>query len=64
MKLGWHQLSDEKISRVSDISADFGNVMLASVVLPAILDKLEIILATAGIALTLFFWIISIALLK
>ena len=64
MKLKWYQLSDERIAKISDISTGFGNIMLASVVLPTILEKSQMVLMIAGIALTLVFWIISVVLLK
>ncbi len=64
MKLKFLQLSQSQLDKLSDISADFGTVMIASVVLPTILGKPQTSLIAAGISLTLFFWLISILLLK
>ncbi len=65
MKFTFVHLSDSQLAKLSDISADLGIVVVASVVLPTILETHTHISVTfTGIALTLLFWIISIVLLK
>lgn len=57
-------LSDEQLSKLSEISKEIGIVSLASVAIPSFLDKFEIIPAILGMIATLFFLALSIWLLK
>lgn len=54
------KLNEHQLEKLSDIASDSGLVALASVVLPAILDKFNPILVVSGIVTTGGFWIFSI----
>lgn len=58
------QFSPTQINRLSEIAADIGQVMLASVVIPYFIDAHRPSLALSGLGLSLFFWLISLAFLK
>ena len=53
-----------QIEKLAEISSDVGLVALASVVLPAVLDKFNLLLVTLGLIITILCWIISVWLLK
>lgn len=54
------EFSEKQIEKISDIISDTGLVALATVVLPAILDKFDIVKITVGISATIFLWLVSI----
>ncbi|MFH1564284.1 MAG: hypothetical protein ABIC82_00305 [bacterium] len=58
------RLSDKQVSKLADISSDIAILALASVVLPAILDRYDLFSALIGLWVTLFCWLISIWLLN
>ena len=58
------RLSRKQIDKLSDISSDIGLIALASVVLPATLDKFNPIAVALGLLATFIFWVISLALRK
>ncbi len=58
-------LSDIQLAKLSDIIADLGVVVIASVVLPTILETtMRTSVVVTGTSVALFFWLISIVLLK
>lgn len=57
-------LSDNQIKKLSDIASDIGMIVLASVGLPAIFEKGDLLLMSGGITVAIFFWIISLSFLK
>jgi hypothetical protein len=54
------KLSIKQLEKLSDISSDVGLISLASVVLPAVLDRLNPIMLVLGLIATIFFWVFSI----
>lgn len=54
------KLNKHQLEKLSDIASDVALVSLASVVLPAILDKFNIILVVLGLLATAGFWVFSI----
>lgn len=54
------RLSSKRLNRLSEICADIGLVSLGSVALPAILDKLNLILIVSGLLSSAIFWSASI----
>jgi len=56
------KLSRKQIAKLSDISSDVGLVFLASVVIPAALDKFNLVAVVLGLTATFIFWIISLTL--
>lgn len=58
------RLTDKQLDKLADIASDTAIVALASVVLPAILDKSNFISGLIGIWVTLFCWPISLWLLE
>lgn len=54
------RLNERQLEKLSDIASDSGLVALASVVLPAILDKFNPILVVSGLVTTGGFWILII----
>jgi len=58
------RLSDEQIDKLADIFADLGVVAVASIVLPALLDRLQFLPAIIGSLCSLVFLIVSLWLLK
>ena len=58
------RLSKKQLDKLSDISSDVGLIALASVVIPAALDKFNPIAVALGLLATFIFWVISLALRK
>ncbi|OGH17616.1 MAG: hypothetical protein A2868_03995 [Candidatus Levybacteria bacterium RIFCSPHIGHO2_01_FULL_40_15b] len=58
--INYPRLSDNRIEKLSDIISDIALISLASVALPAALDRFDVIKLLAGGILSVFFWIISI----
>ena len=58
------KLSKNQIEKLSDIFSDVGLVALASIVIPAVLNKFDIILVSIGFIFTILSWIISLRLRK
>ena len=56
------RLSETQLEKLSDIASDVGLVALASVVLPAVLDKFNMTEVLLGSVATVFFWTVSILL--
>lgn len=54
----------KQTDKLSDILSDIGLVSLASVVLPAMFDKYDLIRVLLGIAVSLIFWLSSYRLKK
>lgn len=54
------KLNEKQLEKLSDIAVDVGSISLASVVLPALLDKFNILVLLCGTVATIFFWIFSI----
>lgn len=50
------ELNKRRLEKLSDIASDVGLVTLASVVLPAVLDRFNSILAFFGLIATVGFW--------
>lgn len=55
-------MNNDQIAKLSDIASDIGLVALASVVLPAVLDKFNLLMIILGSVAALALWIISILL--
>ena len=60
MRFYWIKLSDQRIKKLSDVCSDLGIVLVASVVLPGILDKFNIALFVTGSFLAVVFYLISL----
>lgn len=58
------ELNDNQIAKLADVVSDIALVALASVALPAVLERLHIFLAIAGVIAALLLWIMSLWLLK
>ncbi len=58
------KLNDEQLSKLADIFADFGIVMMGSTIIPTILGQGFNSLSVIGLLLTGVFWIWSLRLLK
>ncbi|MEK7618260.1 MAG: hypothetical protein AAB410_03875 [Patescibacteria group bacterium] len=58
------RLSDEQLTKLSDISSDLGVVAVASVVLPALLDKFKILPILLGGCIAIILLVTSLWLLK
>jgi hypothetical protein len=58
------KLRRRQLDQLSDIASDVGLVALASVVLPAVLDKFDPIEVGLGLLATILFWSISLWLKK
>lgn len=58
------KLSKNQVNKLSDISSDVGLVTLASVVLPAALDRYNPTQILLGLVATMVFWILSVLLRK
>lgn len=56
------QLSKHQLDKLSDIASDVGLVSLASVVLPAVLDRVDVVKVLLGSVATIFFWLFSLRL--
>lgn len=57
-------LSDEQLTKLSDISSDLGVVAVASVVLPALLDKFKLLPILLGSCIAIILLVTSLWLLK
>lgn len=53
-----------QLKKLADISSDMGQVAVASVVIPAFLDKPNLLLALLGVGAAVNFWALSLYLLK
>jgi hypothetical protein len=53
-----------RINRISEIFMDIGQVCFASISLPFLLNKFDIIKALSGIIFSLIFWVVSVLLVK
>ena len=53
-------LNQKQIEKLSDIASDLGLVSVASVVLPAALEKFNVGAIMVGIVLAVFFWLTSV----
>ncbi len=58
------RLSERQLEKLSDILSDAGLVALASVVLPALLDKFSVITIILGLIVTFTCWVASLSLRK
>lgn len=58
------KLSEEQLIKLSDISADLGVVAVASVALPALLDKFQIFPAILGLAIAIILLVTSLVILR
>ncbi len=58
------KLSKKQLEKLSDISSDVGLITLASVVLPAALDRFNPAAVVLGLLATFIFWAISLMLRK
>lgn len=56
------KLSKKQIDKLSDISSDLGLVAVASVVIPAAVDRFSLVAVVYGLLVALGFWIFSIML--
>lgn len=54
------RLNARQLDKLSDISSDVGLVALASVALPALFEKFNILVILIGSSLTIMFWAISL----
>jgi hypothetical protein len=57
-------LSKNQLKQLADISSDIGLISLVSIVIPAFINKFDIINLVAGAISALFFWYISLRLSK
>lgn len=58
--ISFFRLSKRQLEKLSDISSDVGLIALASVVLPAALDKFNPVAVLLGLLATFIFWTISL----
>lgn len=58
------KFSKKQINKLSDITSDIALISLASVVLPALLDELNIVKVVLGLIITIMLWIISLHLTR
>jgi hypothetical protein len=58
------KLTGRRVKKLSDIASDVGLVSLASVVLPAVLDKFNPLMILLGGVIAIGFWTLSILLTK
>lgn len=61
---GLQKLNRRQLDKLSDIFSDIGLVVLASVVLPAMFDRVDPLRVILGVFATIIFWIISLILRK
>lgn len=54
------RLSDAQVKKLSDIGSDIGIVALASVAIPAFLERTDIFITTMGLISSIFFWLFSL----
>lgn len=53
-----------RISRISEIFMDIGQVCLASIALPFLINKSDIIKALSGLIFSFIFWAVSVLLVR
>ncbi|MBA3724119.1 MAG: hypothetical protein H0W89_04510 [Candidatus Levybacteria bacterium] len=58
------RLTRKQSGKLSDIISDLGLVSMASVVLPAALDKIDTIRVLLGLLIALTFWMVSLRLMR
>ncbi len=58
------KLNRKQAGKLSDIISDLGLVSMASVVLPAALDKIDSIRVVLGLLIALTFWMVSLRLMR
>lgn len=56
--------NNEQINRVSEIYMGVGHIAFASVVIPAVIDKTNIILLVLGLVIAILSWGFSISILR
>ncbi len=56
------RLTKRRLDKLSDIASDIGLISLASVVLPAALDRFNPYALAWGLVATIVFWLISLIL--
>lgn len=61
LKLLPENLNQEQIKRISEIFMGLGHIAVASIFLPALIDKFNIFLLLLGLAAAIGFWLTSIA---
>lgn len=60
MDLKIPKLNKQQIEKLSDIASDIALVSLASVFLPAVFEKFNMVYLIAGSTITIGFWIASV----
>ena len=55
---------DARINRISEIFMDIGQVTFASIALPFLINKSDILKSLSGIIFSLIFWIVSVSLVR
>lgn len=58
------KFKDHQLNKLADISANIGLLMLASAVIPTLLEEFNLFLLLSGGLLSVFFWIVSLSLVK
>lgn len=58
------KLNEKQIDKLADIASDIGLITLATIVLPAAFDRVDLNKLILGSVATLIFWIASIGLKK
>ncbi len=58
------ELTDAQLSKLSDIASETALISLASVVLPAVLDKTDFARVVVGLVATIVLWLVSLWILK
>ena len=54
------RLSDNRLDKLSDIASDLALIAVASVALPAVLDRYDPVKDMAGVATAIFLWTFSV----
>lgn len=54
------KLSSHQLDRLSDIYAQIGTVSLASIAIPSLLDKFNLLIVVLGLSVAVLCWFISI----
>ena len=54
------KFSHTQVAKLSDISADVAQVILASIVIPFAIDKFDQIMLIWGLVVCVLFWVLSI----
>jgi len=58
------QFSEKQFDKLADIASNIGFLTLGSVILPATMNYFQIARVIGGIFATIFFWTISLILIK